>query len=112
MPKLSFQVQGSASEPYKVAFNFSNNNLTAACDCNAGQMGTYCKHRLSILQNDFSSIVSPNKNDANTVLQWLKNTPLETVLLQLQQAEKELALSKKKVENFKKQLSTFMNFDY
>ncbi len=50
MSLLTFNVQGSAEEPYVVTFEkISPEKIRASCTCPAGQMQQACKHRLSLL---------------------------------------------------------------
>lgn len=58
MESITFLVQGSAIEPYKVTFRKNAENLTALCDCPAGIYGQYFKHRFNILAGSTKGIVS------------------------------------------------------
>ena len=67
MEEITFLVQGSAIDPYRVTFTKNKNNLNAFCTCPAGENGQYCKHRLAILGGDVSAITSKNELEVETV---------------------------------------------
>lgn len=81
MEEISFEVQGSASEPYRVDFvRGSKRNLSAYCSCPAGKNGQYCKHRFNILAGGENGIVSGNEHQVATVQDWLAGTDIEESL--------------------------------
>ena len=43
---IRFLIQGSQVEPYEVIFSKVGDNLTASCNCPAGEKGYHCKHRI------------------------------------------------------------------
>ena len=63
MDTITFMVQGSAVEPYKVTFKKSDSNLSAYLTCPAGENGMYCKHRFRILSGETKGIVRGNENE-------------------------------------------------
>ena len=67
MEELRFKVQGSASDPYDVTFQYHGTNLSAYCTCPAGVNGQYCKHRFAIMAGEAIGIVSGNESDVATV---------------------------------------------
>jgi hypothetical protein len=105
MEVITFQVQGSAPEPYTTTFSREGNNLTALCTCRAGQVGQYCKHRLNILQGITKAIVSGNERDVQMVGALLKGSDVENVLLDLREAEKRFDEAKKELDYHKKRLA-------
>ena len=55
---LELLIESSSSgEHYAVTFTREGTNLRTSCTCPAGQKGIHCKHRLSLLAGDLSSIV-------------------------------------------------------
>ncbi len=105
MEKIKFLVQGSAPEPYIVVFNKDGNNLTALCDCPAGENGMYCKHRFRILAGSSEGIVSDNIKDVEIVKSWVKGSDVEKAMDELHQAEMDFEKMKKKVSALKKKLA-------
>ena len=90
MQEIRFLVQGSAPEPYEVAFiKRTDNNLSAYCTCPAGENGQYCKHRFNILAGITKGIVSQNEADVNTVISWLSGTDVEVAIEKMHILEKE-----------------------
>ncbi len=107
--EITFKVKGSSEEPYEVIFIYENEKLNALCNCQAGNHGLYCKHRIEILSGESKSVVSGNEKDIQTVGAWLSGTELETVLQEI--SEKELISEKIKndLKKLKKKLSRLMH---
>jgi len=105
MMTLTFLVQGSAPEPYEVAFTITGGSITATCSCPAGKNGQYCKHRVSILQGSRSGIVSGNGEAVQTVLAALPGTAIEAALADFQNAARELERAKSADATAKKALA-------
>lgn len=109
MEELTFEVQGSAKEPYGVVFvRRSPTNLSAYCSCPAGENGQYCKHRFAILDGIQKSIVSSNADEVKIVQSWLSGTDVERALLKMRSLEKEAAKIKKELSSAKKDLARAM----
>lgn len=108
MNKIEFLVKGSASEPYKVVFQKTDQGLIAACDCSAAMNGSFCKHRTQIMQGSESGIVSKNKNEVATVASWFKGSDLEAKMKLIEQKETQTERLKKEVTQLKKELSKLM----
>ncbi len=106
--KLIFEVQGSADYPYEVKFYKDGNNLTAICDCPAGQNGLYCKHRFNILAGKSENVVSNNKKKIAIIVEWLKGTDVEGAIQSVHEAERVFDTAKKDLSAKKKQLARAM----
>jgi hypothetical protein len=101
--EISFEVQGSAAEPYGVIFvKRSDTNLSAYCSCPAGENGQYCKHRFNILEGITKGIVSDNLEDVKTVQSWLSGTDVEVAIMEMRKLETEAARIKKELSAAKK----------
>jgi hypothetical protein len=112
MEEISFLVQGSAEEPYRVTFRKSGNNLSAYCTCPAGENGQYCKHRINILCGITNRIVSPNEAKIQIVTSWLPGTDVEVALSAVIDAEKQYERAKLNLSAAKKRLArAFRNKD-
>ena len=109
MEELVFHVKGSSSDAYELTFIKDGSSLTALCTCPAGQFGNLCKHRVSILDGDSSSISSDNAAQVSTVTAWLIGTDVEAALLELRSAEKSPELAKQDLAVLKKKLARIMN---
>ncbi len=109
MEELIFSVKGSSPEPYEVTFIKDGSSLTALCTCPAGQFGSYCKHRIAILDGKSDSISSGNADQALTVTEWLVGTDVEAALSELRAAEKTTECAKEDLAALKKKLARAMN---
>ncbi len=110
MQEMTFLVQGSAPEPYKVQFRIDGANLSAWCTCPAGEVGQYCKHRLRILDGDIAGIVSDNAAKVPDVVGWVVGSDVEKAMKELKLAETQLDAAKSHVSACKKKLArTLMN---
>ena len=97
---MTFQVQGSAAEPYELTFIKDGDSLTALCTCPAGEFGNICKHRMNILDGKTAAISSANANEVATVCEWLIGTDVESALNELRAAEQsggDLVAAKRKL---------------
>ena len=59
-----FHVQGSAEDPYEVAFVIDDTNATVTCTCAAGQNGQHCKHRIGIIVGAIDNVAEVSGTDA------------------------------------------------
>ncbi len=105
MDIVEFSVQGSSETPYTVSFTFDENKLSAFCTCPAGNSGTACKHRLSVLAGSNSGIVDGSLDQIPKILLWLKGSEIEACLEELSAAEAQFEKAKKQVSTAKKKLS-------
>lgn len=80
---LTFYVQGSAPEPYRVTFSRSGQNLRAYCTCPAGENGQYCKHRFKLIAGSTDGVVSPNAHDVQRVGEMARGTDVAAALEKL-----------------------------
>ena len=109
MEELVFLVKGSSPDGYEVTFIKDGSSLTALCTCPAGQFGSYCKHRIAILDGKSDSISSGNADQALTVTEWLVGTDVEAALSELRAAEKTTECAKEDLAALKKKLARAMN---
>lgn len=100
MEEIKFLVQGSSLEPYTVRFvNHENKNLSAYCNCMAGENGQYCKHRFNILDGNTEGIISTNLNDVKIVSSWFHGSDIEEAIVKFNIIEKEVKKEVKKLKN-------------
>ncbi len=109
MEQVHFLVKGSSPEPYEVTFIKDGDSLTAICTCPAGTYGNFCKHRISILDGDSTSISSDNASQAKTVVRWLSGTDVEEALLEMRAAADAGDDSGKALSDAKRKLARAMN---
>lgn len=108
MEKIVFSVQGSSSTPYELLFERDGHQVAAFCTCPAGENGTFCKHRLSILSGADPGIVSGNADQIQSVTAWLPGSRLANSMAELAEAERGLERAKSTVAKAKKKLSESM----
>lgn len=109
MEELVFLVKGSSADPYEVTFIKDGSSLTAICTCPAGTYGNFCKHRIAILDGNFSAISSDNATQAAIVASWLPGTDVEAALSEMREAEKVADPEKKVLNAAKRKLARAMN---
>lgn len=105
----SFRIQGSKEEPYLVRFVFSDGQLSAFCDCAAGENGMACKHRLNILAGKDVGLVSGNSAEILEVREWLSGTELESLVQKIEELEEQERRIKLALKSAKKHLGRIMN---
>lgn len=98
MAELTFMVQGSGSDPYEVVFLHNDTKVNALCNCQAGQNGQHCKHRISLLQGDSKAAIEATPEQMAQLQEWLVGSNLEKPLAKLATAEKETDKAKKKAD--------------
>ena len=109
MEELVFLVKGSAADAYELTFIKDGTSLTALCTCPAGQFGSLCKHRVSILDGESATITSDNADQVSTVTAWLVGTDVEAALGELREAQKSTESTKGDLAALKKKLARAMN---
>ncbi|MBV1863985.1 MAG: hypothetical protein KUG74_06055 [Rhodobacteraceae bacterium] len=104
-----FVVQGSAVEPYVVIISREGNNLTASCDCPAGNKKQYCKHRFELFKGSSKGLVGGDLDKVSEIPELLNGTDVEAEIMALNILEGELAEVKKKVSAAKKAVAKAMH---
>lgn len=92
----------STNEIYDVVFVIENELISINCNCRAGLSKTLCKHRLSLIDGDYSSVLNKNeivhideifhKNNKSKIIE------LFAVLNDIENEIKKLDLLKKKLK--------------
>lgn len=109
MDKINFLVQGSSEAPYSVKFvRRTDSNLSAYCNCPAGQNGLFCKHRIRILEGNPEGIVSNNFKDVETIKSWIFGTDIEKTMNEVKSLEAKLQATKEQLSKAKKELAMAM----
>ena len=95
MKKISYQVQGSASEPYSITISLDGTNLTCLCDCPAGMSGTHCKHWMSVFRGEKQDYIGLDAAQIDEIQSWMSGSELEQAWIEvLRVLEEEKALKK------------------
>jgi hypothetical protein len=108
MEIIEFMVKGSALTPYQVTFARDNNEVFASCSCPAGENGTYCKHRINILDGVLEGVVSENAYQVKEVALWLPGSNLERCLAELASATRAVENARHAEAQAKKKLAVAM----
>ena len=109
MEELTIQVKGPSSKPYELIFIRDGDSLTAICDCPAGTFNNLCKHRVSILDGDYSAVSEEDQSKAKTVTAWLAGTDVETALVELRRVEADAGSTKADLAAAKRKVARAMN---
>jgi hypothetical protein len=104
-----FQVQGSGENVYDLIFVAKDRELTALCNCKAGEMGSFCKHRVRILEGFTDGILSKNESQVEQVCEWLNGTPLAAALEHYNDCIVAVEGAKNDLKRAKKALARILN---
>lgn len=92
----------STTEIYDVAFKIENNLISINCNCKAGLVKTLCKHRLSLIDRDYTAILNKDEtvllNDIFNKIDKSKITNLFVELNRIEKETKDLDSLKKKMK--------------
>ena len=102
MKKISYQVQGSASEPYSITISLDGTNLTCLCDCQAGNNGKHCKHWMSVFEGKKQDYTGLDAAQIDEIQSWMAGSDLEQAWIELNRVlEEEETIKKKKTAAYK-----------
>ncbi len=80
------EVEGSTGEIHTVRVR-PGDPATITCTCTAAKNGSHCRHRLSILTDDFSSCIEVTSEICDWVSRTLRGSPAKTLAAELRDAE-------------------------
>ncbi|MCL7755101.1 hypothetical protein [Polaribacter sp. Z022] len=108
--KETIEIKSSSSdEVYTVTFMIENNLTSINCNCRAGQVKMLCKHRLSLLDGDISSLADESQIPIlSKTLELISNEKISDLYTELNQVESEL----KKLNSLKKKLRKEIGFKF
>lgn len=99
----------SANELYDVVFKIENNLISINCNCKAGLVKTLCKHRLSLIDGDYTAI--SNQNDIallNEIFNKIDKSKITELFKECNSVENEM----KKLDLLKKKLRKEIGFKF
>lgn len=108
MKSISFQVQGSSSEPYNVRFEKDGNNLNIWCDCPAGAKATHCKHWTKVFLKEKQAYVGVTEEELDEVRSWISGSDIEEVWIELERNKEQEKRIKEERKAIQKKLSRVM----
>ena len=77
MKKISYQVQGSAKEPYNITIALDGTNISCICDCPAGSKGSHCKHWMLVFEGGKQKYIGLDENQIAEIQSWLPGSNLD-----------------------------------
>ena len=90
MKEISYQVQGSAAQPYNITISLSGTNLKCICDCPAGSMGAHCKHWKSVFEEKKQKYIGLDDSQINEIKSWLPGSDLEQAMKKINASHRAL----------------------
>lgn len=108
--KLIFKVIGSSGNVYDIVAKRNESELAMSCTCPAGQSGIYCKHRIALLNGDYSMVESCS-DDPFVLSDMVRDSDLFQIYNDYLDSERDMAEAKKEVSRRKKQLARMMERD-
>jgi hypothetical protein len=70
---------------YTVTFEWNGKDLSVACNCKAGLIGDWCRHKSGLLNGDESK-----NSNWTEVENWINASPVCSVLTEIREAENQL----------------------
>ncbi|NNF51071.1 MAG: hypothetical protein HKN59_01410 [Gammaproteobacteria bacterium] len=113
MPDQSVELSVKASSrkrPYRIEVLGQKDKVSVFCDCPAGALGRFCKHKAAVVAGDMSLLALPEEEKA----QWadtralMSQSTLPAKLDELRAAEKDSEVSKQQIKSLKMRLSRMM----
>ena len=110
MQHLSIEALGSSGDLYEIEIQFGKSRPTISCNCDAGQRGVQCKHRIALLRGDYSNVPDPqDQADVRSALTTMSNSPLMKAFEAYEQAESAKQNAEKALKVAKDILARTMN---
>jgi len=91
---------------YKVSVNGDRDSLNIICDCPAGSMGQWCKHKTAIVKRD--SVMLFNSKDTpmlNELSESIEGSEIVQTFQELDGVDKEISELKKKQKGLKQKIA-------
>ena len=99
---------------YTVVVEWNGEDLSVACNCKAGSLGDWCRHKSGLLNGEEGNLAT--KDDLTDVLQWVNASPVCAAISDIhiaenQQRESETLLkrAKAKVQAAKQAAANLVN---
>ena len=107
MEKTELLIKGDSGSEYIITLKKNGPAVTMVCTCSGCMNGQLCKHRLRLLDGDFSAVQNKeNMATASDIISAAK--VLMDARDTLAELEKQVTLLKKEVNNNKKRLARLM----
>jgi hypothetical protein len=70
---------------YTVVVEWNGIDLKVACNCKAGLLGDWCRHKSGLINGDEAILVA--REDLTDILHWVRASPVYTAISDIQAAE-------------------------
>ncbi len=103
-------IASSRKRPYRIEVLGQDNKVSVFCDCPAGALGRFCKHKAAIVAGDPALLAEPDeeKEEWAAAQKWLAGSSLPAKLMELRDAEKDPETSKQQIKSMKLRISRQM----
>ncbi len=106
---LRFSVTGSTGNDYEINALREGDRFVMTCNCEAGIFGTHCKHRIALLDGDYSALRSENTNDIDHLRAMFQGTEAENYYHALVELESQRNSLAKKIKDAKRAFARSIN---
>lgn len=107
--EITILVKSSQVNPYAVSVLENDAGLSIFCDCQAGQFGKFCKHKLAIVLADETILYDDDQmTNFNQAVEVISRSRYPTMAAGLREAEIALEAEKKRVKKQKDALALGM----
>lgn len=105
---MDFTVRSQSSEElYNVHAYLDGHAPVITCTCAAGQKGTYCKHRIALINGDDKDVVEAT-HSAEKLAAELAGSAIVTAMMEIKDLEKAADELKAKIKKSKNELARLM----
>lgn len=100
----------SRKRPYRIEVLGQDDKVSVFCDCPAGALGRFCKHKAAVVAGDDSLLATPDDEQEEwaAARKWLDRSSLPAKLMELRDAEKDPQTSKQQIKSLKLRISRLM----
>ncbi len=84
----TFKLVVKGSTPYEQSIGISGNNFFYTCTCSAGMQNQLCKHRLKVLNGDFSEVLE-GEDHAKRIVPGFVETSEYLLLTEINELQKQ-----------------------
>ena len=101
---------GSRKRPYRIEVLRQGDKVSVFCDCPAGALGRFCKHKAAVVSGDpsFLADADEDRHEWDSAQAWLGKSSLPEKLMELRDAESAPDVDKQKIKSMKLRISRLM----